>query len=84
MFQHGYARAAATLSSYLSELDFFSQFETNWIFFPVQTDFFSSFMSRVKYFDGPCLMLNYLLPFYNLQRYALPVSGLVDSLQPLV
>ena len=29
-------------------------------------------------------MLNYLLPFYNLQRYTLPVSGLVDSLQPLL
>ena len=32
-------------------------------------------MARVKYFD-----FNYLLPFYNLQRYTLQVSGLVDSL----
>ena len=36
---------------------FFSQFETNWIFFPVQTWFFPSFWARVKYFDGPCLTI---------------------------
>ena len=35
----------------------FSQFETNWIFLPVQTGFFSSFTARVKHFDGRCLTL---------------------------
>ena len=34
-------------------------------------------MARVKYFDGPCLTIYFR--FYNLQRYKLPVSGLVDS-----
>ena len=77
------------LSPYLSELDFSNspvsniQFGTNWIFFQVQTDFFSSFMARVKYFDGPCLTIYSLSTIY---RYipVIPVSGLVDSLQPLL
>jgi hypothetical protein len=29
-------------------------------------------------------LLKYLLAFYNLQRYTLPVSGLVDSSQSLL
>ena len=42
----------------------FSQFKTNSIFFPVQSDFFFfKFMARVKYFDGPCLTIYSLSQF---------------------
>ena len=39
---------------------FFSQFETNWIFFPVQ-----SFWHKVEYFDGPCLTIYSLSTIYR-------------------
>ena len=50
---------------YLNWLFPILQFEINWIFFPVQTDFFSSFMARVKYFDGPCLTIYSLSTIYR-------------------
>ena len=55
----------------------------NWIFSQFETNFFPSFWPRVKYFDGPCLIV-YILTFYNLKSYTLPVFSLVDSLQPLL
>ena len=64
------------------ELGFFSSLKTNWIFLPVQTGFFSKFLGYGKIFWWT--LLNYLFPFYNLQRYTLPVFGLVDSLNPLL
>ena len=54
---------------------FFSQIfsSSNWFIF-------SSFKARIFCWT----LLDYLLPFYNLQRYILPVPGRMDSLQPLL
>ena len=51
------------------ELDFFPSLKTNCIFLPVQTGFFPSFWSRVKYFDGPCLTIYSLFTIYRDTHY---------------
>ena len=64
----------------------------NWIFFLVwkqivyfcqfKQDFFFKFFGKGKIFWWT--LLNYLFPFYNLQRYILSVFSLMDSLHPLL
>ena len=48
---------------------FFPSLKTNCIFLPVQTGFFPSFWSRVKYFDGPCLTIYSLFTIYRDTHY---------------
>ena len=60
------------------ELDFSPSLKTNWKFYPVQTDLFlqGSWLGKNVLLD----LLNYLLPFKNLQRNIPPVFGLVVSM----
>ena len=77
---------------YLSELDFSNSSVWNIVFdeldfFPVWNQLAIFLVQNDFHGQGEIFwwtLLNYLLPFYNLQRYTLPVSGLVDSLQPLL
>ena len=47
------------------ELDFFPSLKLTGIFFQFNLIFFSSFMARVKYFDGPCLTIYSLSTIYR-------------------
>ena len=47
------------------ELDFFPSLKPTGYFFQFKLIFFSSFMARVKYFDGPCLTIYSLSTIYR-------------------
>jgi hypothetical protein len=52
-------------SPYLSELDFFPSLKPTGYFFQFKLIFFSSFMARVKYFDGLYLTIYSLSTIYS-------------------